>query len=49
MLDTCYGSVGVSSYIKCISLVLFCDLPCILESNPRPFYSFKGLKKSDAD
>jgi len=25
------------------------NLPYILESNPRPFYSFRGLKKSDAD
>jgi len=25
------------------------ELPYILQSNPHPFYSFKGLKKSDAD
>jgi len=25
------------------------DLPCILESNPHPFYSSRGLKISDAD
>ena len=24
-------------------------IPYILESNPHPFYSFRGLKKSDAD
>jgi len=24
-------------------------VPYILESNPHPFYSFRGLKKSDAD
>jgi len=24
-------------------------LPYILESNPHPFYSFRGQKKSDAD
>jgi len=24
-------------------------LPYILESNPHPFYSFRGIKKSDAD
>jgi hypothetical protein len=25
------------------------NLLYILESNPHPFYSFRGLKKSDAD
>ena len=24
-------------------------LPYILDSNPHPFYSFRGLKKSDVD
>jgi len=28
---------------------LHCQLPYILESNPQTFYSFRGLKKSDAD
>jgi hypothetical protein len=25
------------------------EIPYILESNPHPFYSFRGLKKSDVD
>jgi len=32
-----------------IETVLLRYLPYILESNPHPFYSFRGLKKSDMD
>jgi hypothetical protein len=48
--------VNISAYfetalyaIQDINILEFIKLPYILESNPHPFYSFRGLKKSDAD
>jgi hypothetical protein len=32
---------GAKSYASCVGIS---DIPYILESNPHPFYSFRGLK-----
>ena len=51
---TYYGASIIFMYIPCIFIVccLFANkctyIPYILEPNPHPFYSFRGLKISDA-
>jgi len=39
---------GAQTFVKLISYFVDttsgAELPCILESNPHPFYSFRGLK-----
>jgi len=43
--DTCLNAIPTSLSMKPKRI----QIPYILEFNPHPFYSFTGLKKSDAD
>ena len=41
-------SIGHIDYLYCCTVHSVVYLRYIVESNPHPFYSFRGLKKSDA-